>query len=182
MKEVKLGRVAGPFEQIPFEHFIQSPIGLVPKAGSDGTRLIFHLSYDFKDGLKLLNSFTPKEKCGVKYKDLDFVVQAYLKLCEEILQQNEDVDELNDVTRKPTRKELSDRWHQTFAQDHQRKVRQPIYAAKSDIKSAFRILGLSKDSWKWLVIKTRDPLTKEWQFFVNKCLPFGASISCTLFQ
>ena len=32
MKEVKLGRVAGPFDEILFEHFIQSPIGLVPKA------------------------------------------------------------------------------------------------------------------------------------------------------
>ena len=62
MKEVKFGRVAGPFEQIPFEHFIQSPIGLIPKAGSDEARLIFHLSYDFKNGLKSLTSFTPKEK------------------------------------------------------------------------------------------------------------------------
>ena len=62
MKEVQAKRVAGPFEQIPFEHFIQSPIGLIPKAGSDEARLIFHLSYDFKNGLKSLTSFTPKEK------------------------------------------------------------------------------------------------------------------------
>ena len=33
MKEVKLGRYAGPFDKPPFEHFIQSPIGLVPKDG-----------------------------------------------------------------------------------------------------------------------------------------------------
>ena len=45
MKEVKLKRYAGPFEQIPFKHFIQSPIGLVPKDGGKDTRLIFHLSY-----------------------------------------------------------------------------------------------------------------------------------------
>ena len=31
MKEVKAGRVAGPFDQIPFDNYIQSPIGLVPK-------------------------------------------------------------------------------------------------------------------------------------------------------
>ena len=51
MKEVELGRVAGPFDQVPFHQFIQSPIGLVPKAGSNSgkTRLIFHLSYDFKN-------------------------------------------------------------------------------------------------------------------------------------
>ena len=110
------------------------------------------------------------------------MVQAYLKLCEEILQQNEDVDELNDVTRKPTRKELSDKWHQTFVQNHQKKTCKPICAAKSDIKRTLGILGLSRDSWKWLVMKARDPLTKEWQFFVDKYLPLGVSISCTLFQ
>ena len=48
IKEVKLGRVAGPFDRIPYDTFIQSPVGLVPKVGSDQTRLIFHLSYDFK--------------------------------------------------------------------------------------------------------------------------------------
>ena len=47
MKEVKLKRVTGPYEQVPFDNFIQSPIGLVPKAGWDQTRLIFHLSYDW---------------------------------------------------------------------------------------------------------------------------------------
>ena len=33
MKEVKLKRVAGPFKTIPYDNFIQSLIGLVPKAG-----------------------------------------------------------------------------------------------------------------------------------------------------
>ena len=41
MKEVKCCRVAGPFKKVPFDNFIQSPIGLVPKAGGK-TRLIFH--------------------------------------------------------------------------------------------------------------------------------------------
>ena len=31
LKEVKAKRVAGPYEEIPFEYFIQSPVGLVPK-------------------------------------------------------------------------------------------------------------------------------------------------------
>ena len=91
MKEVKLGRVAGPFDHIPFDNYIQSPIGLVPKSGSDQTRLIFHLSYDFKrDKLRSLNYYTPREKCSVKYKDLDFTIQAYFQLCEEILRENGD--------------------------------------------------------------------------------------------
>ena len=45
MKEVKLKRFAGPFESSPFEDFIQSPVGLVPKDNGKDTRLIFHLSY-----------------------------------------------------------------------------------------------------------------------------------------
>ena len=86
MKEVKLGRVAGPFKEIPFDNYIQSPIGLVPKAGGDQTRLIFHLSYDFKDeGQKSLNYHTPKNKCSIKYRDLDFAIKMYLNLCEELL-------------------------------------------------------------------------------------------------
>ena len=45
MKEVKLKRYAGPFKVIPYNNYIQSPIGLVPKDGGRDTRLIFHLSY-----------------------------------------------------------------------------------------------------------------------------------------
>ena len=84
MKEVKVKRVAGPFDEIPFENYIQSPIGLVPKVGGDSTRLIFHLSYDCKkDGLGSVNHFTPSEKCSVKYKDLDYAIGAYLKVLED---------------------------------------------------------------------------------------------------
>ena len=44
MKEVKLERYAGPFlkSQIPYQHFVQSPIGLVPEAGGeDSTHILF---------------------------------------------------------------------------------------------------------------------------------------------
>ena len=46
MGEVELGRYAGPFEIPPYKTYMQSPIGLVPKANNK-TRLIFHLSFDF---------------------------------------------------------------------------------------------------------------------------------------
>ena len=74
MTEVKLGRYAGPFDQVPFENFIQSPIGLVLK-GNNGKdcRLIFHLSYP-KDGMSV-NSKTPKDLCTVKYPDFSEAVQ-----------------------------------------------------------------------------------------------------------
>ena len=34
---MKLGHVAGPYDKIPFNSYMQSPIGLVPKSGSDQT-------------------------------------------------------------------------------------------------------------------------------------------------
>ena len=78
MKEVEAKRYAGPYENIPFKDFIQSPIGLVPKAGGK-TRQIFHLSHNFRNGNKLVNHHTPKEICSVKYQDLDFAVRLALR-------------------------------------------------------------------------------------------------------
>ena len=78
MKEVKLKRYVEPFEEIPFKNFIQSPIGLVPKAGNK-TRLIFHLSFDFQgDNNKSVNHYTPEDLCHVKYNDLDVAVKMCL--------------------------------------------------------------------------------------------------------
>ena len=69
MKELELGRYAGPFEQPPFEYFVQSPIGLVPKDKGTKTRLIFHLSYP--KGGESVNAGIPDDKCSVKYPDFD---------------------------------------------------------------------------------------------------------------
>ena len=68
MKEVKLGRYAGPFADVPYENYIQSSIGLVPKDRGKKTRLIFHLLYDFgPEGEESLNFHSPEELCSVKY-------------------------------------------------------------------------------------------------------------------
>ena len=85
MDEVQVERFAGPFkfEEIPSKHYVQSPVGLVPKAGNK-TRLIFHLSYDFKNGNCSTNYWTPTELCSVKYNDLDQAVRNCLKLLEEL--------------------------------------------------------------------------------------------------
>ena len=81
IKEVRARRYAGPYDDIPYENFIQSPIGLVPKQGNQ-TRLIFHLSYDFgpENRQASFNHHTPKDLCKVKYNDLDFAVRACLDL------------------------------------------------------------------------------------------------------
>ena len=72
MKEVKLRRFPGPFTEIPFNNYIQSLVGLVPKNGGKDTRLIFHLSAP--KGVSV-NSNTPPEKFSVRYKDLDNAIR-----------------------------------------------------------------------------------------------------------
>ena len=137
MKEVKLGCYAEPFEEIPFDSYIQSPIGLVPKDGGKQTRLIFHLSYTRSGEEKeSVNACTPPESCKVKYCDFDMAIKRCLeegKSCS---------------------------------------------LSKSDFQSAFRNLGILRKHWKYLVMKAKDPKDSKWYFFVDKCLPFGASISC----
>ena len=77
MKEVKLGRFAGPFKSPPYKDYIQSPIGLVPKDNGD-TRLIFHLS--FPKQWSSINSETPEEFCTVNYPDFS---EAIMRCIEE---------------------------------------------------------------------------------------------------
>ena len=149
MKEVELGRYAGPYEldELPFDHFLQSPLGLIPKAGGK-TRLIFHLSFNFKSGEGLLNANTPKEKCSVKYRDLDHVIKNCLKLIQKLGKKHNGV----------------------------------IFFGKSDLQLAFRFVPLNPKQQCWLVMKAKDPSTGKTKFFIEKCLPFGTSISCTIFQ
>ena len=79
MSEVEAGRYAGPFNKIPFDNYIQSPIGLVPKDKGTKTRLIFHLSYP-KGGSTSVNANTPEEFRQVKYKDFDEAVKLCLRI------------------------------------------------------------------------------------------------------
>ena len=154
MKEIGLGRVTGPSESIPFKNYIQSPVGLVPKAGNK-TRMIFHLSYNFSDTELSLNACTPKEKCSVKFNDLDTTVQQCLKVYEEALRNVAEIDHQGELV---------------------------IYLGKTDLTSAFHVLLLKISCICWLVFKLRDPKDEKTKYFVEKCLPFGASISCSHYQ
>ena len=139
MKEVKAKRYAGPFTEIPFDNYIQSPIGLVPKDQGKDVRLIFHLSHPRNRGTSL-NANTPKHKCSVHYPDFTKAIELCLQ------------------------------------------AGKSCKMSKSDMKSAFRNLGLSKLSWRYLIMKCESPIDGKIYYFVNKCLPFGAAISCALFQ
>ena len=153
-KEVNLKHFAGPFETIPFSHYIQSPTGLVPKASSGDdmlgqvgvrntgssvmeTRLIFHLSLHKKASV---NYHTPKDKCRVKYKDFDQAVRLCLKTG----------------------------WG--------------CYMVKSDMKSAFHNLPIRPQDLQWLVMMTVYPITGKRYYFFDKAVPFGSGISCCHFQ
>ena len=54
--------------------------------------------------------------------------------------------------------------------------------SKSDMRAAFRNLGILRRQWKFLVMKAQSPIDHKWYYFVDKCLPFEASISCAIFQ
>ena len=151
MKEVKLGRYAGPFDEPPFPNFVQSPIGLVPKAGNQ-TRLIFHLSYSFPNGNKSINECTPAEFCSVKYHDLDHAIANSLSLLKE-----------------------ADHVMNSYNM-------RSLFYGKTDIKSAFRQVPLKSKVWPLFLMSAENPTTGQFVFFVDKCLPFGASISCSHFQ
>ena len=143
IKEVKLQPFARPYslEQLPYENFIQSPIGLVPKAGGQ-TRLIFHLSYEFKGkNGGSFNHWTPDELCLVKYNDLNHAIA-------------------NSIRRKKGK----------------------LFYSKTDLKSAFRIFPGFPGHRRFLILKVQHPITGKWCYFINLCMPFGASISCANFQ
>ena len=59
---------------------------------------------------------------------------------------------------------------------------QPCVVEKSDMSAGFCNLGMWISNFKWLILKARDPKTKIWKYFVEKCMPFGGSISCAHFQ
>ena len=153
MKEVKSGRYAGPYEEIPYENFIQSPIGLVSKAGNK-TRLIFHLSFDFdkrdmNNQQPSVNACTPKDRCSMKYNDLDVAMRLCLRVSEEA--------------------------KRLFGSGI-------IFLGKTDLSSAFRVLPLRKDCFRWQILKAVDLRDGKTKYFVKKCLPFGSSISCSHYQ
>ena len=56
------------------------------------------------------------------------------------------------------------------------------YIAKSDMSMAFKNVPMDKKSWCYLILKATHPVTGVTYYFVDKCLPFGASISCAIFQ
>ena len=57
-----------------------------------------------------------------------------------------------------------------------------MFFGKTDLSSAFRVLPLKRSCICWLIFKARDPKDGKFKYFIEKCLPFGASISCSHYQ
>ena len=91
----------------------------------------------------------------MKYNDLDAAVRACLSLIRQLEETMTDSHDSN----KPI-----------------------IYLGKTDLSSAFRVLPLMVKCFCWLVFKALDPKDGKFKYFVDKCLPFGTSISCALYQ
>ncbi|MEW8547281.1 MAG: hypothetical protein AB2693_27555 [Candidatus Thiodiazotropha sp.] len=70
MKEIALGRVAGPFSKPPFPNLKISPIGVVPKKAPNEFRMIHHLSYPKNEGISV-NDGIPREYAKVSYASVD---------------------------------------------------------------------------------------------------------------
>lgn len=130
-KEVVLGRMAGPFVELPIPELRISPLGVVPKKEANKFRLIHHLSYPAG---RSVNDGIDSSLCKVLYTSFDKAL-VWVRRCGR-----------------------------------------GALLAKTDIESAFRLLPVHPDSFYLLGCMW------EGQFFVDKCLPMGCSISCALFE
>lgn len=78
-KEIKLGRIKGPFQSLPISNLKLSPLGLVPKKTSEDFRLIHHLSYPRSDSTSVNNGISP-DFSTVQYAGIQEAINQ-LKLC-----------------------------------------------------------------------------------------------------
>ena len=76
-KEINLGRVAGPFDNLPISNLQVSPVGIVLKSDGLNWRLISHLSYPSSKGI---NAFIDPKFCTVRYTSFDNVIDMFSEL------------------------------------------------------------------------------------------------------
>ena len=74
--EIDLKRISGPYKEPPFNNFMSSPIGLVPKREPGKFQLIQHLSWP--EGKSINDSIDPT-LCAVKYARFDDAITLIQK-------------------------------------------------------------------------------------------------------
>lgn len=144
MKEVQEGHTLGPYrgqQELPFNHYWQNPVGLIPKKGNPNeSRMIVNLSYKDQDSV---NYYTKKEECTVQYNDIDAAIEMIMGI---------------------------------------KRHHGEVYLGKCDGRAAFRQLPVVRKDFPLLVMKAKDPVTKQWCYFVDKVIVFGSSRSCRIFS
>ena len=152
LKEIKLGRYAGPFKSRPLPNLICSPLGLVPKHSEEDTdpggegkdmldlpefndptrvRMITHLSHPRGDSI---NSHIPESCSKIEYETFDEAIKMCLK------------------------------------------AGPGAFIAKSDVQSAFRQIPIHPQDIELLGFKVRN------MYLVDLCLPFGLASSPNIFE
>ena len=77
LKEAKAGRILGPLNCSPFDKFIMSPLGLVPKKVEGQYRVIHHLSYPSGSSV---NDGISKEFSSVKYANISQAIKLIISV------------------------------------------------------------------------------------------------------
>ena len=130
-KELKAGRIAGPFDEQPFDALHISPIKLQPKK-SGGFRLILNLSAPYDSDS--INYHITEENSKVSYASIQDAIRIIQSLGPK------------------------------------------CFLAKSDIKSAFRLIPIHPDDHPKLGFKYNG------KFYYDRCLAQGCSSSCRIFE
>ena len=87
-KEIDKGRIAGPFQECPFNIFHSSPFGIIPKKEPNQVRLIHYLSY----GDELSVKYHIDKDTRVSYELLDKVVDIVVKCGRSALVSKGDIE------------------------------------------------------------------------------------------
>jgi hypothetical protein len=115
-KELKTGRIEGPFVSPPFQNFQISPIGIVPKKEQGQFRLIHHLSFPENSSI---NDFIPDQFSRVHYASLDDAIDIIVSLGRGCLLAKTDIESAFRII--PIRKEdhelLGIHWEGLFFYD-----------------------------------------------------------------
>ena len=102
----------------------------------------------------------------LKYNDLDHAVKNCLFSDREALDQRK-----QGSSNKPGLVEFEELMQ----------VHKTVFLGKTDVQSTFCLVPLSIACFSWLIMCARNPRTKKWQYFVDKCLPFEL-VSVALFS
>ena len=132
-KELDLGRIVGPYEEVPkFDNFRLSPLGVIPKKQPGEFRMIQHLS--FPEGSSV-NESIPKEFTTVSYASIQEAIE-FIKLAPN----------------------------------------KPVFMAKVDVESAFRIIPVFPADRPFLGFRWRG------KYYMDAVLPMGCASSCRIFE